>query len=137
MEPHFQLSDKQFEQQFENATLEPSVFRHEAHLRLAWIHLRKYGPEQTIINLCHQIRHFASVVGESDKYNKTLTIAAIKVVHHFMQKAHYDSFEEFILAFPRLKYHFRDLINAHYQTDIFKSELAKHEYLEPDLLPFD
>lgn len=39
---HSELTDSQFEQAFENATLDPVMFNHKAHLRLAWIHVSKY-----------------------------------------------------------------------------------------------
>jgi hypothetical protein len=42
-ELHFSLTDIEFENQFENGTLKPELFSHEAHVRLAWIHIKKYG----------------------------------------------------------------------------------------------
>ena len=48
MEPHYALSDPEFEKQFESAVLDPKFFSHEAHLRLAWIHVTKYGVERAI-----------------------------------------------------------------------------------------
>lgn len=38
MKTHHQLNDQQFEEQFQNCTFDPTLFTHEAHLRLAWIH---------------------------------------------------------------------------------------------------
>ncbi len=43
MEEHFYLTDIQFERQFANCSLNPELFSHEAHLRLAWLHISKYG----------------------------------------------------------------------------------------------
>jgi hypothetical protein len=40
MEQHQYLSDKEFEEQFETCQMNPSIFSHEAHLRLGWI---QYG----------------------------------------------------------------------------------------------
>ncbi len=67
----------------------------------------------------------------------TLTIAAIKAVHHFIDRSDAISFGEFILEFPRLKYNFKELMAAHYQVDIYNSAKAKEEFVQPDLLPFD
>jgi hypothetical protein len=36
-----------------------------------------------------------------------------------------------------LKYNFKDLMAAHYRTDIFNSPEAKREFIQPELLPFD
>ena len=136
MTDHFALSDPDFEQQFATAELDPALFNHEAHLRLAWIHIRKYGEAQAITNICSQLINFVSRLGALSKYNKTLTIAAIKAVHHFIKKSNAVSFEEFIREFPRLKYNFRELIASHYSIDVFQSEQAKQDYLQPDLLAF-
>lgn len=133
---HFDLSDAAFEEAFANCTLSPSLFSHEAHLRLAWIHLYRHGLEGGIKAVCDQITNFVNHLGAQDKYNHTLTVAAVKVVHHFMQQVDYDNFFDFILATPRLKTDFKTLIESHYSFDIFNSEKAKKEYLEPDVLPF-
>ena len=39
MQDHRQLTDQEFSAQFEQTTLDAALFNHEAHLRLAWIHL--------------------------------------------------------------------------------------------------
>ena len=137
MENHYEKSDREFEQQFADATLERGLFSHEAHLRLAWIHLDQYGIDRAIENIRMQLQHFVNAQGAKDKYNETVTIAAIRAVHHFMRKSATTNFKDFIAENPRLKFQFRDLLGAHYRTDIFISETAKAKYLEPELLPFD
>lgn len=137
MEPHFTLTDSQFEKQFQACVLDPTLFTHEAHLRLAWIHLHKYGADAAIDNICCQLQQFVDNLGARDKYNETVTIAAIKAVYHFILKSKTNNFIDFITENPRLKYNFRELLAFHYTTDIFNSSLAKEKYLTPELLPFD
>jgi len=137
LEKHYQLTDAEFEKQFANCTLDAKLFSHEAHLRLAWIHLDKYGIDQAIQSICLQLVNFVDSLGASDKYNKTVTIAAVRAVYHFMLKSETANFKDFIAENPRLKHNFKELLRFHYKTDIFNSELAKKEYLEPELLPFD
>ncbi|HKK12097.1 MAG TPA: hypothetical protein VJ945_04660 [Flavobacteriaceae bacterium] len=137
IEDHFKLSDTEFEKQFENCQLNPSVFGHEAHLRLAWIHIKNYGIEKALQNVKSQLQNFVEYVGAKDKYNVTLTIAAVKAVNHFMLKSEPDNFKDFIEEFPRLKHNFKELLGYHYGIDIFNSREAKAKFLEPDLLPFD
>ena len=136
MKSHFDLTDIEFELAFRECTLDPALFNHEAHLRLAWIHLKSYGVTRAIENTCNQLIAFTASVGASEKYNKTLTIAAVKTVNHFMGRCSSVSFPEFIVEFPILKNDFKRLIFAHYSTDIFKSELAKREWIEPELRPY-
>ena len=137
MENHFDLTDTEFENEFKSCKLDPSIFSHEAHLRLAWINIKKYGIKQAEINIQTQLEKFVKFHGETDKYNKTLTIAAIRVVNHFANRSKSEKFEDLIVEFPRLKQKFKELIDAHYSIDIFNSELAKVEFIEPDLLPFE
>lgn len=114
MERHAELTDDQFEEQFSNLSLDPAVFSHEAHLRLAWIHISKYGIDKAIEN-----------------------IASIRAVYHFMLKSDAKHFYHFIAENQRLKFNFKELLGHHYTTDIFTLERARHEYVEPELLPFD
>jgi hypothetical protein len=130
------MNDAMFEAQFKATVLDPAVFSHEAHLRLAWIHIKKYGVETAIVNICSQLKAFVEILGAGDKYNETLTIAAIRTVHHFMLKSDTADFNVFIRQFPRLKYNFKDLMACHYKMDIFNNAIAKREYIAPDLLPF-
>jgi len=137
MESHFKFSDAEFENQFENCELIPAMFSHEAHLRIAWIYINKYGVEKAVIKLCSQLRNYVNHVGAISKYNETLTIAAVRAVYHFMIKSKSRNFQNFITENLRLKHNFKELLLQHYRIDIFTSEKAKTEYLLPDLLPFD
>ncbi len=137
MKSHFELSDTQFEQQFKACKLDPTLFSHEAHLRLAYIHIGKYGHDQAIKNICGQLVAFVTHLGANDKYNTTLTVAAVKAVYHFMLKSKTTEFKRFIAEFPQLKYDFKGLMQSHYDFDIFNSQKAKKTLLEPNLLPFD
>lgn len=136
MDTHFDLSDSAFVQQLEACTLPPTLFSHEAHLRLAWIYIKTYGTEKAADTICQSLIQYVDALGARDKYNQTLTVAAVRVVSHFMNQSRADTFYEFIGEFPRLKSNFKALLGAHYQIDIYNSDLAKRTYLEPDRLPF-
>jgi hypothetical protein len=134
---HLILTDEAFEMLFQTAKMDPVIFTHEAHLRLAWIHLRKYGIKQATVNVATQLQHYVNALGASEKYHHTLTIAAVKMVDHFLRKSTSHTFAAFISEFRQLKTDFRALINQHYKTDIFSCDRARTQYLEPDLSPFD
>ena len=133
---HFDLTDDQFVYDFSQCTLDPGLFSHEGHLRLAWIHIYNNGLESAITTICGQIENFVNHLNAHDKYNRTLTIAAIKIVYHYMQEAKDDNFFDFILKFPELKTDFKALVESHYSFDIFNSVKAKMEFIKPDLIPF-
>ena len=133
---HLELSDEEFENQFENCSLSPEIFNHEAHLRLAWIHVKKYGCKQAVRNVSNQLITFTNSLGATNKFNMTLTVAAVNAVYHFFKQSNAENFPRFIAEFPRLKFNFKELMAAHYKVDIFNSETARKKFVEPDLLPF-
>ncbi len=130
------LSDSEFEQQFVACTLDPSLFTHQAHLRLAWIHVTKYGPASAIDNICAQIQTYDKVFGDGTKYHVTVTIASVYIMDHFICKSYSQAFNDFMIEFPRLRTHFKEIIAQHYVNDIFKNVQAKDFYVAPDLQPF-
>ena len=137
MEKHKELTDLEFETQFKNCTFNPHSFSHEAHLRLAWIHIQHYGLEQACQNVCEQILAFDKTHDKGEKFHTTLTIASLKILFHFMNKAKSDTFQGLLAEFPQLKNRFKKLVDTHYGFDIYTSEQAKKEYLAPDLVEFD
>ncbi len=137
MEEHYKLSDQEFKRSFETCTMPAAVFNHEAHLRLAWVYLGEYGIEKAENLVQEQLKKYVASLGAEDKYHTTLTVASIKVIHHFMSRSKSDNFKGFIAQFPQLKTGFRELIGSHYGFDIYSSKKARLEYLEPDLLPFE
>ena len=137
MEDHFLLSDSEFEKQFISGSLEPKLFSHEAHLRMAWLALKNLGMQEGEKFIETHLKNYVKAVGAEEKYNQTLTVAALKAVEHFMAKSKASEFKEFIAEFPRLKNNFRDLMSQHYSFDIYNSADAKQSFLKPDLMPFD
>jgi len=133
---HYNLSDQELLNQFEDCTLEPALFNHEAHLRLAWLLIRELGADQATETIQAMLQKFVEHVEARDKYHVTLTVAATRAVHSFMLKSKTKSFESFITENQVLKTDFKKLINSHYSIDIFSSENARIRFLEPDLLPF-
>ena len=136
MENHRKFNNSELISMINDCTLAPSNFTHEAHLRLAWIYLNNYELHEAIEHVNDLIFRYVAFLGAANKYNKTLTTAAIYMVFHFMNKSRFNTFEDFIAEFPRLKYNFKDLMACHYGFDIYNSENAKKEFLAPDLLPF-
>lgn len=134
---HWRYTDEEYEKLFETFQLKPGMFSHEAHLRLAYIHVQKYGATQAEINMCSQIKGYAESLGVYDKFNKTVTMASIKVMDHFMKKASTTSFKELLIEFPALLSDFKGILNRHYSYNVFGDKKAKVDYQEPDLLPFE
>ncbi|MEN8798256.1 MAG: hypothetical protein ABF293_03335 [Flavobacteriaceae bacterium] len=136
-EDHYAFTDDQLLLALEKATLNPSVFTHEAHLRWGWLLLERYGAEEAGTRACSALKKYTKVLGVPGKYNETVTIAAIKAIDHFRKETKTENFGDFINENSRLVTSFRELMRAHYSDDIFNSAKASQNYQNPDLLPFD
>ncbi|MEE1963335.1 hypothetical protein V1387_11620 [Allomuricauda taeanensis] len=130
------MNDLEFLNAFESGNFPPSMFDHEAHLRLAWVSLKQYGEQEAIEKVCEGIKNFDMLHGDGNKFHTTLTVASIKTVNHFMQKSKSHHFADFIQEFPRLKTSFKELLGQHYGFELLFDPKAKEAYLAPDLLPF-
>ena len=113
MKHHRDLTDAEFESRFDKLTLDPSLFSHEAHLRLGWIHIRKYGKELAIKNICDQIKAFDQKHGDGTKFNRDLTISSIEVLASFMKDSEANNFQQFINDNPVLRTDFMKLVAQH------------------------
>ena len=136
MNNHFDLTDDHFLDEIGNCTLPPELFDHEAHLRLAWLYIKRNGLKESTALICNQITNYVNHLGARDKYNATLTVAAVNIVYSFMNASHSNRFLDFVLEFPELKSDFKRLVGSHYSFDVFSSSTAKQKFLPPDLMPF-
>lgn len=102
-EKHQLLTDQQFEYQFENCTLPPVFVTYEAHLRLAYIHIKKHGIKKAAITLYKQLTNFNTNFGHILILNKTTIKAFVKLIYGFIKKATTTSFRGLLLEFPDLK----------------------------------
>lgn len=137
MDDHYKLTDTEFEEKFANEDFEVSMFTHEAHLRLAWIHIDRYGLVIAEQNVSDQLKTYTKHVGVPNKFHMTLTIAAVKAVSHCYSQYKGRDFKDFIERWPALKEDFKPMMESHYSFDIFKSHEARSNYISPDLRPFN
>ncbi len=137
MKNHTELTDEQFLKTFSSCELLPSLFNHEAHIRLAWILLTNNGLEKAREEVVKLIGDYVHHLNQEDKFNLTLTIAATEIISNKVQLSSTIEFQDFIDEFPGLITEFKTSIYQHYSFDIFNSDVAKTQYLPPDLIPFD
>ena len=136
MEKHWKLSDEEFEEKFSTCNFRPLWFTHEAHLRLAWIYVKKYGREIAFEKYSIQLQEFANKFNADGKYNATVTFASIQIMNYFIEESDSYDFQDFINEFPQLKSNFKEVLSKHYSGDIFTSIEAKQNIIQPDLKAF-
>lgn len=128
--------DREFITAVAECTLEPSLFTHRAHLRLAFIHLKLNDLDQASDLTCSAIRNFDRKFGDGSKYHHTLTMASVRVVDHFIKKCPNCDFDTLLSKYPGLLQNFRDLIDQHYSKTVWNNSHAKEFFAEPDLQAF-
>ena len=131
------MTDQEFLQAFASARLQPDQFDHKAHLKLAYLMLKDHPKKEAAYKVGSLIKDYTISWGATDKYHHTLSLAAVYVVVHFMERKPGLSFEETLQCFPRLLDEFQGLIGHHYSQELLKSEEAKKSFFLPDKIPFD
>ena len=91
------MNDSEFLTAFEQGKL--PRFPHQAHIRMAWIYLRTYGPSEGSVKICTGLRHLAVAHGAPGKYHETITLFWIKLVNHALESTpEIADFHEFVEA---------------------------------------
>lgn len=120
-----ELTDEQLLEKIDDCSLDPVFFTHETMLRLTWILIKKYGFQIAFYkNKEIKSKYFKNAM-KSDKFNATLTNAYTEILYHFMQNSSTNNFEKLLREFPRLKFHFKNLVKTHYGYDIMKEHRAE------------
>ncbi|MGB7181177.1 MAG: hypothetical protein WBD51_04520 [Burkholderiaceae bacterium] len=127
------IDDIRFRDDFESGRVMPADFHHRDHLRLAYVYLCESSLADAHGRMRSAIMKFLSANNvPSHKYHETLTKSWLKAVKHFLVCAgNISSFEQFLSADDRLLN--IEIMLTHYsQTRLF-SELARAQFVEPDL----
>lgn len=133
-EKHHLLTNDEFEEKFTNCDIPAVIFTHEAHLRITYIHITKYGIDKAIDNLSTQIANCDDKYGDGTKFNKAYTITTTKVIHSFIEKAKALNFNTFLIEFPRLKTHFSKIVKDYDSAKTLEKKSSKVAHLEANLL---
>lgn len=75
------MTDDDFVDAFEALTLPPAAFRHAAHVRLAWIYLKRMPLPAAMQRYAERLRAFAGHVGKPGLYHETITYAFLLVIN--------------------------------------------------------
>jgi hypothetical protein len=135
MESHeLSADDRNFRSAFENFTVAPSQFNHEAHVRLAYIYLVESDVESAVQRMRAALLNFIEHNGiPRSKFHETITRAWVLAVRHFMNKSSSTSFHDFIAKSQVLLD--SKIMLTHYSASVLFSSDARASFVEPDLDP--
>lgn len=113
-----------------------SMFSHEAHVRLAFIHIVKYGREVARENLCNQIKEAAKRVGYHDKFHYTITCASVELLALNGVGSDLLEFAAFKAKYPQMLDNFKSILLSYYSEALLFSDSARRVFVAPDLQDF-
>lgn len=131
------MDDSEFAKAFHQATLPNEEFRHQGHLRLAWLVLRKHNLDEATICVTNGIKEYATAKSAADMYNETLTRFWLKLVDHTLKESMRTiGFQELLQRFPLLLD--KQLPLKHWTQSVLMGSEARQHWVQPDLqaLPF-
>ncbi len=118
---------------FEAGTVIAETFRHEDHIRVAWILLRTTSVPRAIERFERGVRALAESAGRPDRFHRTITWAYVLLVSDRMAQEPRDAtFEAFARRNP-------DLLDWHgvglrpwYRDEVLASDAARERFLFPE-----
>jgi hypothetical protein len=126
------MNDEIFLAALEEGTLPAAAFDHSAHVRAAYLYLRGLGFLPGMAAFRSALRAFAQRHGALDKYNETMTMAFLVLIHERMADGTARDWVEFAAANPDL--FDRKLLYRYYRPSTLQSERAKRIFIldEPE-----
>jgi hypothetical protein len=135
MQTAHDLTDDAFLDAFLSCALPAGSFNHRNHLRVAWIHLRRFALDEAIERTCAGIARYAAHLGAPDRYHRTLTEVLIRLMAHAETSNPSHSFEDFLARSPAFAGDCRILVARHYSPELLGEPHARYNFVSPDRLP--
>lgn len=127
------MTNQELVERFETLTLNPELFPHREHVRLAWIYLRDYPTLTALSKFCDGLKRFAASVGKPDLYHETITWAYLLLIRERMEKTvAWESWEDFAEKNGDLLDWQSNILKRYYREETLQSDLAKRVFLFPD-----
>ncbi len=126
-------SDRDFVDAFEACAVASEDFRHEDHVRLAWIYLREHPLLDAIDRFTSSLQRFAAHHGVPTLYHQTITWAYLLLIHERMQREGApDDWSAFRTANADLFDRKPSILERYYLPETLKSEVARRVFVLPD-----
>ena len=131
-------ADELFLQAFEDCTLPFAEWHHRAHLKVAYLYLKRFPLDEALNKVRESIKRYNAATNTPENlergYHETITQAWLRLVHLALcEYGPAASADEFLDAQPQLLTH--RALRFFYSRERLISEKAKVEFVEPDLAP--
>jgi hypothetical protein len=109
-------------------------FGHREHIGLAFWAVRRYGMPDAAERVCAWLQQLTAYQRTPQKYHHTVSRAWMEIVaHHVAADPDCADFAAFTSRFPTLLD--KRILTRHYRSATLASVQARHDWVEPDLLP--
>ena len=124
------MTDEEFLRALENCTLPESEFGHRAHVRAAYLYLKKSDFAEALDRIRKSIRAYAAHQGKPDRYHETITVAYLALIHQcIFERGDAGSWATFAQSNPEL---FNpNLLGKFYDREVLDSKMARRIFLLP------
>jgi hypothetical protein len=125
------MDDQQFEHEVRSGEFPLAQFDHRAHLRFAFILLKRMPFLEACIVMRDALQSFAIRAGKPGLYHETITVAFMSVIAERIAAGDCASFEELFAANPELEN--RNLLHRYYSPEVLASPRARHQFVLSEL----
>ena len=127
------MTEEEFYEQFENATLDASIFHHSNHVKMAWIYLKKFDLAEAIAKFSKALKNFAKANGAPKLYHETITFAFLILINQRMEiNENKEDWDNFVEINPDLFDWKNNILKKYYSEETLKSQFAKKVFVFPD-----
>ncbi len=118
---------------FEEGSLSPDDFDHEAHVYAAWCCLMRYGDPEGRERFVSALKRFVRLHGADDKYHETMTRAFLDLIASLVESG--TGWSMFRKRHGHLIDDGLNQLLRHYSGARLFSDTARNAFLPPDLTP--
>nr|WP_309685768.1 hypothetical protein [Armatimonas sp.] len=123
------MTDEIFLAAFEDTSLPRYEWTYTAHVRMGFLYLSRLPYAEAEASIVTGIQRYNAAKGNPTGYHHTITIAFAKLIAVRLTGSDWPAF---LAANPDLLTF--ACIQKHYSTEVIKSNKARAEFVEPDLL---
>lgn len=130
------MTDDAFLDAFERCLLPRELWTHAAHVRMAWLYLRRAPIDRVVPDVRERIGRYNLSLGNPDGYHETITIASLRVIDDRIRRdPGVDTFAEFSMRNPDLLDRTISALLVYYRRETLFGPEARAGFVEPDLSP--
>ena len=128
------MTDDEFLRAFEDCSIPKASWTHEAHVRMAWLYLRRRPLDEVVPFVRRAIQRYNTSLGNTEGYHETITVAYLRLIDALIDRdAPGGTFASFSTAHPTLLDRELSAVLEHYSRDLLFSKEAIRTFVEPDL----